>query len=339
MQLYIGPNLRYFFQDGKGNSRYRATPEFLKVFTNKQITTIHNVAFGTGESFYIGYTAVDGRASAWFEPEDDYPKLFSWLQKEHMQHDFSQVSVSLGLDGAFFASSNQGHRWRNIPKDACNYYQTFTQPDLFHSKRYPQMSSLDLVKEISKAQYAILNPFAPDQHFIVFADGSAHYSLPQQWAGDIASLFQQYASQTVQAQKPRLPGRFGRHGSASSTSNVSSSYTAPTVVQSQQQLQQQPSTLNQAFRFGNNILDPYNNVTNAGDQSDGGGFVGSAGDFSVNQAMVTMQSSVNTMNTVANVGGQGMDLVNQIAGNGLLVGQVAGQFVGAAAGCTVMWMH
>lgn len=239
--------------------------------------------------------------------------------------------VTLGVNGAFFATSNQGHRWRNIPEGASDYYQKFTTPTLFSTKRvnimdfgfngtylgigvdntwfwdlgneYPHLSSLGIAKEIPRAKYVCLNPFARDQHFVIFEDGSTHYSLPQEWAGDVAALFQQYASQTVQAQQPN---RWGRP------------YTAPyTAVQSQQ-----PSTVNQSLGLANNVLDAYNNVTNAGQMSTGYG--GGGGGFDVNQAMNTMQSSANTM-------GQGIDMMNQMTSNGLLVGQVAG----AVVGCTV----
>ncbi|KAK3067109.1 hypothetical protein LTR53_016219, partial [Teratosphaeriaceae sp. CCFEE 6253] len=329
MQLYFGPNLRYFFHDGKGNFRYRAPPDFLKLFKAIQVTTIHSVAFGEGESYYISYSAVDGTNGAWFELEEHYPKLHSWLHLEGLTHIWPQVYISLGQNGAFFAYSNQGHRWRNIPEDAADYYQKFTRPDLFLSKRirsidlgvkdtfsgiqedntwfwdladeYPHLSSLDLATEMSRAQWMTLNPFARDQHFAVFNDGSTHYSLPQEWAGDIASLFQQYASQTVQA---RRPSRFGRLFASSGSSTTASA--------GQPQHPQQPSTVNQAFQLANNALDTYNNVTNTGGQSSGSAYGGTASTFDVNQAMTLMQSSVDTINTVAGGGGQGLDLMNQI---------------------------
>lgn len=391
MQLYFGPNFRYFFHDGKGNYKYRAPKEFIKIFNSYRILTIHNVAFGTGESFFVSFTADDGSRRAWWELEDDYPKLHSWLHLEGVQHDYGAVCVSLGLDGAFFAASNQGHRWRNIPEGACDYYQKFTSVLQFTSKRvntidlgfndtymgigvdntwfwdlgaqYPHFSSLGLEKELPRASWVTINPFAPDQHFAVFSDGSTHYSVPAQLAGDIAELFRGYAEQTMQAQQPsqQLPSgvteafnanqtiqaqqkrsRFGRLSSSGSQGGrpgmeFFQQYLRP--QQSQQQVphrpmqqqtpQQHPSTVNEALHLANNAFDTYNNVTNVGSSGAGGG-------FDVNQAMTSMQNSVDTINNIASIGGEGMNIANQIASNGLMVGQVAGQMVGAAAACSVM---
>ncbi|KAK5119269.1 hypothetical protein LTR85_007883 [Meristemomyces frigidus] len=362
MQLYFGPNLRYFFHDGNGNYRYRAPKDFVDFFKQKAVTSIHNVAFGIGESFFISYTDTAGQSGAWFDLEDHYPKLRSWLLLEGLSHDYAKVSVSLGLDGAFFAASNQGHRWRNIPEGLSDYYQKFTRVDQFLAKRvstvdlgydgaflgigvdntwfwdledkYPHFSSLNLVTEIPKATTVTINPFAPDQHFAVFQDGSTHYCFPQEWAGDIASLFQTYAQQTVQARRPTVTAQRSRPVWQRFSTN---SATHPGTPPVQQQQQHQPSTVNEAMHLANNAFDAYNNVTNAGGQSTtyGGGGGGGSG-LDVNQAVATMQSSVDMLNNVASMSGQGMNLANQIASNGLMVGQVAGQFVGAAASCTVM---
>lgn len=393
MQLFFGPNLRYFFHDGKGNYRYRAPPDFVDFFKKTTVTTIHHVAFGIGDSFYLSYTDTKGLTGAWFDLDDHYPKLRAWLLTDGHSHDFAQVYVSLGLNGAFWASSNVGHRWSKLPEAAQEYYQRFTSPNLFLTKRvssvdlgfndtfcgisidntwfwdlgsqYPTFVSLNPAKELPKAQFVIINAFAPDQHFAVFKDGSTHYSLPQEWAGDIAALFQQYASQTVQSAYPQAPPLYvqpslqpqpqppqqqkNRWWKPNSSSNSTTAYQQPPaftpaqfytpqpqLYQSQAvqpaQQQQQPSTVNEALHLGNNVLDAYNNMTNASSgQSNGGG-----GGFDINQAMSTMQSSVDTLNNVTGAAGQGMNLINQIAGNGLMVGQVAGQFVGAAAGCAVM---
>lgn len=67
-----------------------------------------------------------------------------------------------------------------------------------------------------------------------------------------------------------------------------------------------------------------------------GGSQGGTSSFDINQPMSTMQSSVDTLNNVSNIAGQGMDFANQIANNGLMAGQMTGQLVGAAAPCSVM---
>lgn len=362
MQLYFGPNLYYFFHDGKGKFRYRAPTDFVDFFKKKAVQRIHNVAFGIGESYFISYTDSAGVSGASFELEDYYPKLHSWLYLEGLGHDYAKVSVSLGLDGAFFAASNQGHRWRNIPEGLSDYYQKFTRTDQFLSKRvntvdlgyngafmgigvdntwfwdlgneYPHFSSLNIANEIPKAIWVTINPFAPDQHFAVFQDGSTHYSFPQEWAGDIALLFQTYAQQTVQAQIPTVasqrPKPLWRRFSKSSAAH-------PETPPAQQQQQQHPSTASEALHLANSAFDTYNNVTNAGGQSSGyGGGSGGGSGLDINQAMATMQSSVDTLNNVASISGQGVNFANQIASNGLMVGQVAGQFVGAATACAVM---
>ena len=347
MQLYFGPNLQYFFHDGKGKWKYRAPSEFVDLFKRERISAVHHVAFGTGGSFFVSYTKVIGGASALFKLQEDYPKLHSWLHLEGLQHSWSGVNVCLGLDGAFFAASNQGHRWRNIPEGAVDYYQKFTRSDLFLTSRvnamdlgfngtyigvgidgtwfwdlgsqYPHLTALGLKEHIPNAKWVTISPFAPDQYFIIFQNGSTHYSLPQEWAGDIAQLFQQYASQAVQSQ---TPSRFWRRSSSNTSTNASN-------VQSPHQANSSPSTVNEGMQLANNVFDAYNNVTNAGGQ-------GSGSSFDVNQAVSTMQSSLYTINNAANVGGQGVNLGNQIISNGLMVGQVAGQFAGAAAACIVM---
>jgi len=141
MQLYFGPNLRYFFHDGKGNFRYRAPPDFLQFLKSTQVTTICCVAFGEGDSYYVSYTTTNGQNFARADLNDHYPKLHSWLYLENLPHDYATIAVSLGPDGAFFAAGNQGQRWRNIPEDAVDYYQKFTRPDLYLTKR---VHSLDL---------------------------------------------------------------------------------------------------------------------------------------------------------------------------------------------------
>ncbi len=350
MQLYFGPNHRYFFSDGKGSFRYRATQDFVDLFKNERIAHIYSVAFGEGDDYFISYMDAAGTIRARFVLETHYPKLHSWLFLEGLQHDWSTVDIGLSVDGAFFASSNRGHRWRNLPEDVSDYYQKFTTPDLFTLRRvrsvtfgwkgtylgigqndtwfwdlgqqYPHLLALNVQKEIPRATFVVLNAFAPDQHFAVFQDGTTHYSLPTEWAADIASLFQSYANQTMQASKPSLLSRL------SQSSYSSSSIAAPGLLYQQPQ---QPSTMNQALSLAQSGLDTYNNVTNAGS----GLAVG--GGFDVNQAMSTMQSSVDLLNQVTGAtGGQGVDLVNQIANNGIMVGQVAGQMAGTLTGCSLM---
>lgn len=58
-----------------------------------------------------------------------------------MAHDRISTSVSLGRNGAFFAASNQGHRWQKIPEAACDYYQKFTTPAKFTTSR---VNTIDL---------------------------------------------------------------------------------------------------------------------------------------------------------------------------------------------------
>lgn len=40
MQLWFGPNLRYFFNDRRGNVRYRAPQGFIDLFAREQIKTV-----------------------------------------------------------------------------------------------------------------------------------------------------------------------------------------------------------------------------------------------------------------------------------------------------------
>lgn len=54
MQLFFGPNYRYFFNDGKGNFRYRAPASFVDLFAREQIQQVTCVAFGVADSFFIG---------------------------------------------------------------------------------------------------------------------------------------------------------------------------------------------------------------------------------------------------------------------------------------------
>lgn len=83
------------------------------------------------------------------------------------------------------------------------------------------------------------------------------------------------------------------------------------------------------MQLGNNVLDAYNNVTNASEQTN-------STHVDVDQAVTTMSGSLATINQVSNYGSQGLDLVNQVTDQGLMVGQLAGQFGGAMLGCCVM---
>ncbi|EMC97462.1 hypothetical protein BAUCODRAFT_453112 [Baudoinia panamericana UAMH 10762] len=367
MQLYFGPKLYYFFHDGKGTFKYRGPPEFLKFFKTTPVKEVHNVAFGTGVSFFISYTDPNGIGRALFDLDDDYPKLYSWLIKENLAHDYASVSISLGLNGAFFAWSNQGHRWHNIPDGALERYQKFTKPDLFLRCRvktidigygdtflgigvdnvwfwdlkdqYPHFASLGVKENIPNAQWVTLNPFAADQHFAVFADGSVHYSLPPGLAVDVAQLFQQYAARLAQQTQQRPPAGRLQQGSIAAPGGYSNtafgSGGRPPDTSPPPQFNG-PSPMDFFNQYPNNAQSPVggNSGNNFGVPGPSGGAGGNSPD--VNQAMATMQSSMDALNSVANVTGQGMGAVNQLASNGLMVGQLTGQLATAATGCSVM---
>lgn len=295
--------------------------------------------------------------------------------------------ISLSLAEAHYSSSIH---CEGAPTDSCSTWFW----DL--AGQYPTLEALNPVAHLPRAKWVSLNPFAPDQHFIVFEDSTTHYSLPPQWASDIAQLFQQYARQTVQyanqATHPQSylgpqnyggPGRMAQahlNTSPGLSSPSAYSYCGPPSIASpttspqpaqpekkqkfwqrkngQTQPQSQsniafapPSSLqvpnlqgtvplpapaaqnsfdfNGAMQLGNNVLDAYNNITNASGQT-------TSTQFDVNQAVSTMNGSLATINQVNNYGSQGLDLVNQITDQGLMVGQLAGQFGGAMLGCCVM---
>lgn len=223
MRLYFGPSLRYFFDDGKGNFRYRAPAAFVDFFKNENVKEIHNMAFGIGDSFFLCYTRADGQIRHYFQHDNHYLPLKEWIFDKDLKHG-SSLYVSLGLNDSFFAASIQGYRWRNIPDDLLDFFLDHTTTTLFLTQRihtadlgynntffggqvnggwfwdlgkeYPHFEALDIKKRITQAEWAVINPYAPDQHFVVFQDGTTHFSLPPEWAPDMAQLFQQYAYQT-----------------------------------------------------------------------------------------------------------------------------------------------
>ncbi|KAL9582429.1 MAG: hypothetical protein Q9212_003302 [Teloschistes hypoglaucus] len=382
MRLFFGPNFRYFFDDGRGFFKYRATPAFDDLFKSESIRAVNHMAFGVGDSFFICYTTANGQTRHYFKHDNHYTALKEWIYDDGLIHD-STLYVSLGLNDAFFAKSDQGHRWRNIPQDACDYYQKFTNPSLFSSRgvhtidlgyndtflgicvdngwfwdlgsQYPHFEALDMKLHLPNAKSAIISPFAPDQHFVVFEDGTTHYSLPPQWAGDMAQIFQRYAYQTMQYQAPQdqqysMPSMysqpqyqpphafqpyqtppaqsaklqkkpFWRRTSSNSSTTSPPATSRPTAPQYGAGFD-----FNGAINQGETMLDAYNNVTNSG----GGG------QTNVDQSISMIQGSVDAMNNAAGIGNASMNIVNQVANTGLLVGSIGGQFVGAAAACCVM---
>jgi hypothetical protein len=136
MLLVFGPNSTYFFDDGAGNRKYRASPEFTQFLASNVVGTINAAALGEDGAYFLNYTAGGfNHQNAWHDPKDRYPALEAWLFRENVAHDRKSVCVSLGTDGAFFAASSQGHRWRRIPEGLCDYYQKFTRLDLFIKSR------------------------------------------------------------------------------------------------------------------------------------------------------------------------------------------------------------
>lgn len=137
MLLVFGPDETYFFEDGAGNRKWRASPEFNTGISNDTIGTINSAALGEGGAYFLNYTTRDGlqHMNTFHDPQDLYVPLESWLFKENVAHDRKSTVVSLGQNGSFFAASNQGHRWRRIPEGLSDYYQKFTRVDLFIKSR------------------------------------------------------------------------------------------------------------------------------------------------------------------------------------------------------------
>lgn len=120
MQLVFGPNETFFFNDGSGNLRWRAWPAFDRHMASKQFGQIQAVTLGEGETFWISYKAPSGlmHHNDWEDPHETYAKLGNWLLKDNIPHNYSTVTVHLGENGSFFASSDQGHRWKGLPVGA-----------------------------------------------------------------------------------------------------------------------------------------------------------------------------------------------------------------------------
>ncbi|MCJ1230004.1 hypothetical protein MMC12_006675 [Toensbergia leucococca] len=278
----------------------------------------------------------------WHSPQDDYPKLKSWLFNEDLAHDRVSLSVSLGQNGSFFAVDNQGHRWRNIPESCCDYYQKYTRADLFAKSRinsvdighngsylgigvdnrwfwnlgneYPALSLMVQQKGITScdfsttATFVTINPFASNQHFAVFADGTAHWSLPPAWVSDMQALFQKYANET-------------------NTQTTSVGQTAQYFPS-----QQRPSLSNRMFHR------PSSNTSFTQPQATSPQMVSSPGGSSLdfNQAMQVAQSSLDAINNTEGTINNGAQLMNGLASNGLMVGQMMSQANNTMAGCQVM---
>lgn len=354
--LSMGPNLRYFFNDGKGKYLYRVPDTFIKQLLSGPIPTFHTVVFGEGDTYFASYTLPNGQSRLYFEHEDRYPKLKSWLCDEGLTHN-KDLSVSLGANGAFFACSSQGQRWHNVPESLLDYYQKFTSPSKFlvsHitavdlgynetflgvrkdnmwfwdlGNEYPRLKELGHLNSVISA---CLNPFAPDQHFVYFNNGTVHFSLPKELAGDVAQVLRSYANQTVQSPQYGFPSPTSPWSRIQSP-NLGQFYQAPHMgqytYQSPNTGQHTPQSPNigQYAHQAHNILDQYNNITN-----NMGGSQNGSGTPNVYDAMQQMQSSVDAINNASNYAGQGLNLVNNVTNNGLMVAQLAGSM----AACNVM---
>lgn len=186
----------------------------------------------------------------------------------------------------------------------------------------------------------------------MFSNRTLHWSLPPLWLGDIQDLIRQIANNagahlppastlghTQAASVPALPVRpalLPSSGSSSSgrwrpswgkgSGSVSPLASSPPPMFSAMpppipRPAQSPVTSpvrgssfdwNQAMGLTQSALDAYNNV-----QGQGGSAFGGVGYNS---------NSVNDR----------LELVNNLASNGMMVGQLAGQFAGAAAVCCMM---
>jgi len=137
MYLIFGPDDTYFFDDGAGHYKWRATPEFSTFMSSISIGKIHGVSFGEQGAYFVSYLTSDGlqHINKYYDPGNFYPALHAWLFTENVPHLRNSVSVSFGKDGAFFAASSEGHRWRNIPEGLSDYYQKFTRLDRFTKSR------------------------------------------------------------------------------------------------------------------------------------------------------------------------------------------------------------
>nr|POE47323.1 hypothetical protein CFP56_00654 [Quercus suber] len=352
MIFAFGPKDTYFFDDGNGARRWRVSDQFNAHMSSRQVGSIHAVALGEDGAFFINYTTANGlqHMNEWQDPQSRYHALYTWLFTEDVPHDRKSVSVSLGMRGSFFAASDQGHRWRSIPESLQDYYQKFTRMDLFLKSR---VNTVDLGFDGTFLGIGIDNAW--------FWNLSSQYSELSAMIGqkginnvDISELFKQYANkagahipptpnlatpsmgppppQRPQPQQTSSSSSGGwrpswdrRSSNTSHTSGHSSPPVSPPMSPPAQSPGWQPAResrfdWNQAMRTTQSVLDAYNNAQ--GQTQYGNTFSGSD----------VFTSGINTLNNV----NDGLQLVNSMTSNGVMIGQLAGQFAGTAAACCVM---
>lgn len=147
---------------------------------------------------------------------------------------------------------------------------------------------------------------------MVYHDRTIHWSLPPLWIQDMQSLFQQYVAQAGVhlPQPPRPPVRSTLSDKWNSTWRRGSNASPQQVTQLSSYAQggKPGIDFNKAMGLAQSALDVVNNAQNAQTNtvSGGTGF------------------------------GSGLQMANDLASNGLMVGQLVGQVGGAAASCSIM---
>lgn len=138
MILAFGPSGSYFFDDGKGTRRWNVSPAFDKHMATYPAIRISTLVLGEGGAFFVNRCSNEilrTHNNDFLDPENRYPELKAWLFDDSLGHSRDKVFVTLGSGGTFWAVSNAGYRWVGAPEELQAYFQKYTSPALFATKR------------------------------------------------------------------------------------------------------------------------------------------------------------------------------------------------------------
>ncbi|GAB7348940.1 hypothetical protein MBLNU459_g7626t1 [Dothideomycetes sp. NU459] len=299
MLLAFGPSETYFFDDGKGNRKWRVSPAFDRHMATHPAISINALALGQDGAFFINRCSNDilkTYNNDWLDDGNHYPEFKAWLFDNSLGHDRSKVTVCLGDNGQFWATSNAGYRFVGAPESLLAYFQKFTSNTLWATRR---VNSVDHGYDGTFLGICVDNSW--------FWNLGDHYPELSKMikTKDVHKLAQtQLVSSSTTATQPQ-------YFANQNYNTLAQAYNPPTYPWSQPS-QSSPGWGQQSLDVAQNILQAYNNAQGQSGGNDGGG------------------------GNIVN----GIQMVNDMTNNGLMVGQMIDQLggVGAIAGAACVMM-
>ena len=148
-----------------------------------------------------------------------YPSLLHWMQENQASLTDGSLNVTLGPAGAFFAWCTSSCRWDNVPAAFTAEVQKMLFADGWKRRPrrvqfgvhetyiiicddgtwYPSANLAEhyeglteLLTSSGRMKTLSLNPYAPDNYFLVSETGNVHWKVPQTWdpiVEDVSSTY------------------------------------------------------------------------------------------------------------------------------------------------------